>query len=305
MSKNTNTIETITQKMIEKMEQGKLVWNKPWTAGVLPQNYKTKHAYKGWNLFATLYSGFSSPYWLTANQIKQMGGSWSGQGTLITFWQIGTYKKENQTTGEMEEKKSFLLKFYYVWNAEQITGIEFEQPKRNEVGTCEELEKHIYNLDSPVNIKHTESDQAFYSPTFDYINMPNKGQFNSTAEYYSVLAHETIHATGHSSRLNRLKMNDGTFDSKKHSYSFEELVAEIGASFLNAMFGIATEQSEANSAAYLQNWLGVLKNDKQMLFKAASEAQKAVDYILKDVNTNEEQGTETGTENKALNKALI
>lgn len=305
MSKNTNTIETITQKMIEKMESGKLVWNKPWTSGVLPQNYKTKHVYKGWNLFATLYSGFSSPYWLTANQIKQMGGSWSGQGTLITFWQIGTYKKENQTTGEIEEKKSFLLKFYYVWNAEQITGIEFEEPKINEIGTCEELEKFIYNLDSPINIKHTESNQAFYSPMFDYISMPNKGQFKSTAEYYSTLAHETIHATGHSSRLNRLKMNDGTFDSKKHSYSFEELVAEIGASFLNAMFGIATEQSENNSAAYLQGWLSQLKNDKQMLFKAATEAQKAVDYILKDVNTNDEQGSETSDENKALNKALI
>ena len=305
MSTNAKTIESITQKMIEKMEAGKLAWNKPWTGGVLPHNYKTKHVYKGWNLFATLYSGFESPYWLTANQIKQMGGSWSGEGTLITFWRISDYEKENKETGEKETKKSFVLKYYYVWNAEQITGIEFEQPKRNEIKTCEELESLIYNLETPVNIKHTESDQAFYSPTFDFINMPNKGQFNSTAEYYSTLAHETIHATGHSSRLNRLKMNDGTFDSKKHSYSFEELVAEIGASFLNAMFGLATEQSENNSAAYLQGWLSRLKDDKQMLFKAASEAQKAVDYILNDVNTNDEQGSETSSENKTLNKALI
>ena len=299
MSTNKQTIETMTNKLIERMEQGSLVWNKPWTAGAMPQNYKTKHVYKGWNLFATLLSGFESPYWLTANQIKQLGGSWKGQGTQIVFWQIGKYNKTNEETGEKEEKKSFLLKTYYVWNAEQITGIDFEMPKRNELGTCEELENVIYNMPNAVNIKHTESNQAYYSPTFDYINMPSKGLFKSTAEYYSTLVHETIHATGHSSRLNRLQINDGKFDGKKHSYSFEELVAEIGASFLNAMFGVATEQSEKNSAAYLQSWLKTFKDDKQMLFKASVEAQKAVSYILNDKALEEEEETET------LNKASI
>jgi antirestriction protein ArdC len=92
-------------------------------------------------------------------------------------------------------------------------------------------------------------------------------------------------------------VNDGKFDSKKHSYSFEELVAEIGASFLNAMFGIATEESEKNSASYLQGWLKEFKQDKQMLFKASVEAQKAVNYILND-NAPSEESTEV------LNKAL-
>jgi len=301
MSKNQQTIEAITDKMIAKMEQGKLVWNKPWKGAKLPQNYKSKTAYKGWNLFTTLFSGFDSPYWLTANQIKQMGGSWSGQGTLITFWQVGKYEKKNETTGEKEKKNSFILKYYYVWNAEQITGINFnfesEVVEETEIQTCDELEQYIYNMESPINIKHVQSDKAYYSPTFDYINMPLKGQFVGTAEYYSTLIHEVIHSTGHTSRLNRLSINDGKFDGKKHSYSFEELVAEIGASFLNAMFGIATEESEKNSAAYLQGWLQTFKQDKQMLFKAAVEAQKAVSYILND-KAPEEQEAET--QNKAL-----
>ena len=302
MSKNTQTIETITEKMISKMEQGKLVWNKPWTGNALPQNYNSKKPYKGWNLFATLFSGFESPYWLTANQIKQLGGSWSGQGTLITFWSINKYEKKNEATGEKEEKNSFLLKYYYVWNAEQISGIDFKTPiqDKSEIGTCEELEQHIYNMETPINIKHKLSDQAYYTPTFDYINMPLKTQFKGTAEYYSTLIHEVVHSTGHSSRLNRLAINDGKFNSKKHSYSFEELVAEIGASFLNAMFGIATEESEKNSASYLQGWLKEFKQDKQMLFKASTEAQKAVSYILNDKAPSEEVGE---AQNKALKEA--
>lgn len=301
MSKNSQTIETIVDKMIAKMEQGKFSWNKPWVSNTLPQNYKSKTPYKGFNLFATLFSGFDSPYWLTANQIKQMGGTWSGQGTLITFWQVGKYEKKNEN-GEKEEKTSFVLKYYYVWNAEQIQGIEFKEEAKNtnEIKTCEEIEKYIYNMESPINIKHTESNGAYYSPSFDYINMPKKEQFKGTAEYYSTLIHEVIHSTGHSSRLNRLQMNDNNFDSHKHSYSFEELVAEIGASFLNAMFGIATEKSEQNSVAYLQSWLETFKQDKQMLFKAAIEAQKAVNYILKDEAPKEEVEE---VQNKALKEA--
>jgi antirestriction protein ArdC len=302
MSKNTQTIEAITDKMIAKMEQGNLVWNKPWKGNSLPQNYITKKPYQGWNLFSTLFSGFDSPFWLTANQIKKLGGSWSGQGTLVIFWNISTYEKKNEATNEKEQKKSFILKYYYVWNAEQITGIDFKVPTQTkaEIGTCEELEQHIYNMETPINIKHTLSDQAYYTPTFDYVNMPLKTQFKGTAEYYSTLIHEVVHSTGHTSRLNRLAINDGKFDGKKHSYSFEELVAEIGASFLNAMFGIATEESEKNSAAYLQGWLKTFKHDKQMLYKASVEAQKAVNYILNDKAPSEEAAE---AQNKALKEA--
>lgn len=35
-------------------------------------------------------------------------------------------------------------------------------------------------------------------------------------------------------------------------------------------------------AAYLQNWISQLKYDKQLLIEAATEAQKAVDYIIDD-----------------------
>lgn len=307
MSKNTDTINTITEKMIAKMEQGKLDWNKPWNAGRLPQNFITRKAYSGFNLFSTMFSGYDSPFWLTANQIKKLGGSWSGQGTLVTFWNIGTYEKTDKVTGEKEEKNSFLLKYYYVWNAEQISGIDFTKnvPIQSELGTCEDLENVIANMPNAVNIKHTNSNQAYYTPTFDYINMPQKTQFKGTAEYYSTLVHEVIHSTGHSSRLNRMQINEGKYDSKKHDYSYEELVAEIGSSFLCAMYGVATEQTEKNSAAYLQSWLKMFKDDKQMLFKASTDAQKAVNYILNDVKQKDGSDEQGANNLECLNKAVL
>lgn len=290
--KNSEVIEKVTNKIIEKMESGNLNWNKPWNAGVLPQNFISKKAYRGWNLFTTLFSGFESPYYLTFNQVKKLGGSIKkgSKGTSIIFWNK-INKAVKDETEETKNKQFLLVKEYVVFNAEQIEGIDFGKIEVSEIGTCEELEQAISEMEVPVTIKHGISDMAFYSPTFDYVQMPNKSQFKSEGEYYSVLVHEVIHSTGHKARLNRLSLNDAKFDSKRHSYSYEELVAELGAAYLTAMFGISTEETQKNSAAYLQGWLSALKADKQMLYKASSDAQKAVDYIVKkavEVGTTEE-----------------
>jgi antirestriction protein ArdC len=62
-------------------------------------------------------------------------------------------------------------------------------------------------------------------------------------------------------------------------YSREELVAEMGAAFLAGYCRIENRTIN-NSAAYVANWLGVLKNDSRMVLVAASQAQKAADLIL-------------------------
>ena len=55
-------------------------------------------------------------------------------------------------------------------------------------------------------------------------------------------------------------------------------MAEIGASILAVKLGIVPNFEQ--SAAYVEGWLEALKSDKGLIFKAASEAQKAVDYII-------------------------
>jgi antirestriction protein ArdC len=293
MASNKETIEKVTNKMIERMESGKLNWNKPWNAGTLPQNYISKRAYRGWNLFVTLFSEFESPYYLTFNQIKKLGGTIKkgSKGLPIIFWK--NFKKEVTNADGTKGEKSFLIaRDWTVFNAEQIEGIDFKVIQLNSLGTCEELEAKINSMPEPVTIKHKTSDRACYIPMFDEIHMPLKGQFKSTEEYYATLVHETIHATGSKKRLNRESINkEGEFDSHKHAYSYEELVAELGAAYLCAMYGISNEKTEKNSAAYIQSWLKVFKSDMQMLYRASADAQKAVDYILnkEEANADEEE----------------
>lgn len=123
-----------------------------------------------------------------------------------------------------------------------------------------------------VPVKHGV-DRAYYSPTQDIIGMPERECFQSQDEYYSTLFHETVHSTGHEDRLSRRIGNNGLTD-----YSKEELVAEIGAAFLCGTAGIVTTVD--NNAAYIASWLRVLRNDSKMVVAAASQAQKACDYIL-------------------------
>jgi antirestriction protein ArdC len=119
--------------------------------------------------------------------------------------------------------------------------------------------------------------QAFYNPLEDLINMPIKESFKSKEEYYSTLFHEMVHSTGHSSRLNRNEVST-TSAFGSDNYSKEELIAEMGSAFLCAQSGISVN-TLANSAAYISFWLNKLKQDSRILFQAASQAQKAVDYM--------------------------
>ena len=108
--------------------------------------------------------------------------------------------------------------------------------------------------------------------------MPHRERFENEAGYYATLFHELIHSTGHASRLNRATVTEAAgFGS--NPYCREELVAEMGAAFLCGQAGIA-ESTLENSAAYLQNWLEQLQDDRKFIVQAAAQAQRAADFIL-------------------------
>jgi len=54
-------------------------------------------------------------------------------------------------------------------------------------------------------------------------------------------------------------------------------VAKLGAAFLCAELSIRGELE--HHASYLQDWLGVLKQDKTTLFRAAADAGRAAEYL--------------------------
>jgi len=92
--------------------------------------------------------------------------------------------------------------------------------------------------------------------------------------YYSTLAHEATHWSGHPSRLDRDL--SGRFGSE--AYAAEELIAELGAAYLAADLQLAPDPRPEN-AAYVQSWLKVLKSDNRAIFTAASHAQRAADFM--------------------------
>jgi len=133
------------------------------------------------------------------------------------------------------------------------------------------------HADSQPEIRHS-GNRAFYSPSLDYIQLPNKTSFNNEAGYYGTLFHELAHATGHANRLGRKSILEPSYFGS-HEYSKEELVAEMAAAFICGHACIENMTIE-NSAAYINGWLKALKNDKTLLVHAAGQAQKAADYIL-------------------------
>lgn len=116
--------------------------------------------------------------------------------------------------------------------------------------------------------------RAFYRPSTDEICVPPFRAFRDAASFYATLAHEATHWTGAPARLARDL--SGRFGSD--AYAVEELVAELGAAFLCADLGLASEP-RLDHAGYIANWLQVLKNDPRAIFTAAAKAQAAADWM--------------------------
>lgn len=278
--------EKITQKFIEAVEKdGRLPWQKPWkdSIGNGPRNYESGHCYQGFNWVMTAFSEFSSPFWLTFEQAKKLGGmvKKGSKGTQIFRWEKFEKKTgEKNAQGEDVKKSMFYIKTWTIFNAQQIEGIEFKQPEVivPTIDRCDVVDGVLKSMPNAPKVVYS-GNRACYIPSLDKINMPEISQFVSKEHFYATLVHEHIHATGHSSRLKRESViNSDGFGGEV--YSFEELIAEIGSAMFLSQYGMQNQSVEANQMAYVQGWIRTLKNDPAMIMKAASQAQKAVNYIL-------------------------
>jgi antirestriction protein ArdC len=264
----------VTEQILKQLESGVAPWHRPWSTQT-PKNLVSGREYRGINVFLLASSGYGSPYWLTYKQATERGGHVrKGQhGTKIVFWKIGTRETED-ADGDAAERKSIVLRYYTVFNVEQCEGIASPNAAPT-VNAIEECERIVREMPNPPAME--QDGRAWYRPSTDTVGMPSRNAFNSAEEYYSTLFHELTHSTGHTSRIGRdgiEKLN--TFGSE--SYSKEELIAEMDAAMLAGVAGIE-RKTLANSAAYLQSWISVLKSDARMVVSAASQAQKAADYI--------------------------
>lgn len=278
---NQKIYEMITGQILDIMAQGIIPWKKPWSPRGAHRNLVSGKQYRGVNVFLLSCAGFSSPWWLSFKQAQEKGGvvRKGEKGRQIIFWKPLIVKDENPNTGKEETKKIFMLRYYTVFNFDQIDGIEAPQePETIMLEPIEEAQKIVDQMPNAPEIVEARGDKACYYPSLDKVQMPYFQDFDESEEYYSVLFHELGHCTGHASRLARKEVQAcSRFGSE--DYSKEELVAEMTAAFLCGEAGVLPATVN-NSVAYLQGWGAKLKDDTKMIINAAAAAQRAADYIL-------------------------
>ena len=269
--------QEVTDRIIAQLDQGVIPWHKPWIASSNAQSISHVTG-KPYSLLNQMILGRPGEY-LTFKQCEAEGGKIrkGEKSSMVVFWKF--IEQEDEETHE--KKQVPFLRYYNVFHIDQCEGIKAKHakplyhPAQPDV-IADQIIAH-YLQTSGVTLHHQEGDRAFYRPSTDSVTLPLLAQFKNTAEYYSTAFHELTHSTGHESRLNRLSKT-AFFGSE--AYSKEELIAEIGAAALTNHVGLETASSFRNSAAYIQNWLSVLQNDKRFIISAAGKAEKAVDLIL-------------------------
>jgi antirestriction protein ArdC len=280
-----NVYEIVTDKIVNLLEQEIIPWRRPWTTAGLPRNLVSRKPYRGINTFLLSASGRVSPFWLTLRQANQLGGRVrkGEHGAIIVFWKTDeTEADENGEQGETARRR-FVLRYYKIWNVEQCELPQAALDQLPKIEThqhdpIEAAERIIAAMPNPPEIRYA-GDKAFYSPLTDRITLPPRELFAGAEELYATAFHEIGHATGSPKRLNRESIAEAApFGSPV--YSREELIAEMTAAYLCAEAGISPAVI-SNQAAYIQGWLAKLRGDKRMVVTAATQAQKAADYILR------------------------
>ncbi|WP_429819095.1 ArdC family protein [Ensifer sp. B1-9] len=278
--------QLITDRILADLARGVAAWAKPWNSDApavasRPMNFSNSAVYRGVNTImlhiACVERGWPVPAFATFNQVRKLKGSIikGSKGEHVFF---KSQVEANPKTAEEEGRanadgkiKRTVLKGYTVFNLAQVEGIEIDLPG---LAKPSEIPSEIVDLAQLVGVTLRHGgDKAIYRPDIDAVTMPVPESFESLAHYKATAFHEIGgHGTGHESRLNRQfgrKFGDD-------AYIFEEMIAELCAAFLALEFGV---QGDLRHPEYIASWIKVLKSDNRAFYRAAAEAQRAMDWI--------------------------
>jgi antirestriction protein ArdC len=285
---NSDIYQRVTAQIVASLEQGVRPWLKPWNAehaaGRITRPLRGNGVpYQGINVLmlwgAAVERGYAAPIWMTFKQALELGGCVrkGEKGSQVVYASTFSRTETDGESGEESERDIPFLKGYTVFNVEQIDGLpaHFTAPAETPLDPVQRIAHAEQFFGATGAAVRHGGNQAYYRMASDLVQMPLFETFRDAESYYATLAHELTHWTRHPSRLDR------SFGRKRfgdEGYAMEELVAELGAAFLSADLGLTPEPRE-DHAAYIGNWLNVLKNDKRAIFTAASHAQRAADFI--------------------------
>ena len=301
--KNAQGREAWLATIEEGIRNNDVPWRKPWKGGTsaMPINIKSKRAYRGGNIWGLWFqagnSGWTDMRFGTRKNLIEKGysvkGLTNGTGCYVVYYKPSKYTVENDD-GEMEEKRSYLSRWYEVWNVEQCE--DYKSPVSDTTTDIEavpthEMMKHFNTYmtsQESLTIKRGGG-RAYYSSKKDVIGLPEHEDFTESLGEVMTSFHEAAHSTGHGTRLGR-PLGNGFGSS---AYAFEELIAEMTSMLTVLSLGgdydpDLVEEEHANNTAYLKHWLAACKEDNgKALSLAFSDAQKATDYILETLEESE------------------
>ena len=277
--------QKVTAAIINSIETGAGAYRMPWLVrqdkGFSPVSVGSAKPYRGVNtvvLWAQAQcKGYGSALWGTYQQWQSLGGQVrkGEHGSPVVYW--GTYEAKETSEDSEGNSRHLFAKGYTVFNLEQVDGCKLPrrfEPKLSHHERIAHAEEFF--VKAGVQIRDG-GNRAYYRPsTPEAVYMPGFEQFPDRVDYYSVLAHESTHWTSHASRCDR-QLGKRFGDD---AYAVEELIAELGSAFTMARLELELTP-RADHAQYIQSWLRVLRADKRAIFTAASKAQQAADYLLK------------------------
>ncbi|MGN6278899.1 MAG: ArdC family protein [Sphingomonas sp.] len=286
--------DEVTARIIAELDAGRFPWVQPWDSaravgGIgpgLPRNALTARPYSGINILilwsAVIEQGWPHQSWLTFRQALAAGGCVrkGEHGVTIVYADRFVPRRAGQDmtsaalAPDAEPKAVPFLKRFTVFNVAQCEGLRAglatdpePLPDREIVPVAEQV------IAASGVAFRIGGDKAFYAPDPDIVQVPPQPAFFDQINYYRTCLHELTHATGHPKRLARDLKN--AFGSK--DYAREELIAEMGSAFLCAALGITPTVRHAD---YIGAWLEVLREDNRAIFRAASAASRAADWLL-------------------------
>ncbi|KHT26740.1 hypothetical protein RC98_13655 [Pectobacterium carotovorum subsp. carotovorum] len=241
----------LTERLMQSVNAGKTPWRQSVIRQGIPEHALSGQRFTGINALllwqSALQNGLVSNRWLTGDDLRSLGGR-------ITLGQ--------QPTTVVRYKPS--LSLFRVINVEQCEGLSnmlqpgwpwppSPVPGMDRVGQ--------WQFASGVPVLFNAQRPAVYLPDSDRIELPE-----SDGESLAALL---VRATGHPSRLGRFTLPNGLPDINSHLQ--EALIADIGRALLAARAGILLAGDPM--------WTGERGSDPWILFKSASEAGKAVDWL--------------------------
>ena len=254
---NRDIHQAITERFIEQLKRGTVPWQKPWF-GV--QNIVSRKPYRGINALLLGSTDYQSPFWITFKQALDLGGHVrkGEKSTPVIYYKILEKRDEAGKVMLREDGRPARIPFVRwanVFNLDQTEGIQAPAITATQSASQPHEKAAAIVENARLCPIHHVGFAACYCPrmTSSASRLPPPSTARSVTQQVK-------------------------FGSER--YSTEEMIAELGAAFLSNEAGILDSVRFDNSAGYLASWTQKLENDPRMIVCAASQAQRASDFIM-------------------------